>query len=585
MQQGQSTVTKFASGIERAAQGGRSALYGLMKLNPGTYLAGATALLGAAIVKSIASFATFADQIQKNADAVGVDVEAFQRLQHAANKTGVQAQSVMNIMTRFTSKLEEARNGNLSLIDSFNKLGLSIYDLSKKTPDEALNAMLSRLRDLKQAGQDTNGIIEDLFGKKSVQDINKMIEGNFESEQGNAAIIDEEVIKQSVELVNAWTELKNSSTALAGELIKVSNAIAWMGKAVNVATSALNVMRSFPNSALQMGKMFIKNLIPFGTGGGNVIKDTMNMGKAIKADIDAANLKKGLEEAQKAAEAQKDEAQIAVDKEAQKAEAARQNRLYGYRKYNDVKGAALDQKSQAEIERANKNMDLADQRDSYAKFIQETGGVDENGKKISFEEYLKLLEKSVGIEEKRRKIEEQISKLNQKDADYAAKKEKLEKELLETEDEQYYSNKRKELERKKKLRWAQNTVKQTELVDSLESSKPPINTEQAMNQAWATAVENAKKQNIGLNDMQLERIGDVAKMDWILKNLSVFSPGKSSMDVFSNDLAKRGGFNSSVVVDKTDPTKQILEFVKLINDTEAQRNKDLSDLKALIGGK
>jgi hypothetical protein len=56
------------------------------------------------------------------------------------------------------------------------------------------------------------------------------------------------------------------------------------------------------------------------------------------------------------------------------------------------------------------------------------------------------------------------------------------------------------------------------------------------------------------------------------------------MDVFSNDLAKRGGFNSSVVVDKNDPTKQILEFVKLINDTEIQRNKDISDLKGLIGG-
>jgi hypothetical protein len=608
LQQGQSTVTKFASGIERAAQGGRSALYGLMKLNPGTYLAGATALLGAAIVKSIASFAQFADQIQKNADAVGVDAEAFQRLQHAANKTGVQAQNVMNIMTRFTSKLEEARGGNMKLIESFDKLGLSIYSLSKKTPDEALNAMLSRLREMKQAGQDVNGIIEDLFGKKSVQDINKMIAGNFESEQGNARIIDEELIKQSTELVNVWTELKNVVTVVIGQFLS------WVG-AMDMLRDAIDRLMPEKEEDLDVDNRSFwqktKDFFTFDDSRNStrqrteydraselneynrdLIKKEEELKKKysmdeVRARLSSTNMtgreitdnevavkrqhliddeleKYKNEQAKKIDDYYVHEAYMNADlrtdsekqaewfrknvkqkhkldadalyetpeekkekSEAEIAETSRQNRLYGYRKYNDVNGAILDQKNQAEIDRANKNLDLADQRASYAQFIQETGGVDENGNKIEFEEYLKLLENSVDVEEKRRKIKEQIDKLDANSKDYAEQKSKLEKELLETEDDLYYSNKRKELERKKKLRDAQNKVKQTELVESLEySSKPPMTTEQAMNQAAATAIQNAQKQNIGLNDMQLERIGDVAKMDYILKNASLFEPRK-----------------------------------------------------------
>lgn len=105
----QKRFQSWASNIERMAQGPRSMMYAMMKDNPITAVAISVGLLGTAIMGAALKFSAFLDSIKKQADALEITTDAYQKFQHAANRSGVSMDNVSNYITRFSTRLQEAK--------------------------------------------------------------------------------------------------------------------------------------------------------------------------------------------------------------------------------------------------------------------------------------------------------------------------------------------------------------------------------------------------------------------------------------------------------------------------------------------
>lgn len=619
-------IQGFARGLERAAQGPRAVLYGLMNNNPMIALAGGIGLLTAAIGGAVMKFAGFLDSMQKQADAVGVTVEAYQRLSHAAAKTGVPIENVLNAMTRFNSKLEEARSGNLSTIKSFTSLGLSISKLSNMSPDKAFNAMLTRLREIKAEGRDVQGFIEEFFGKREVQRINKLIAGNFESEQGNAKIVDEEIIKQSTELVNAFTLLKNAITVALGKFLKWIDAMGALQDLINRLThgdkpgefdveangiaktrqrteydraSELNKYnRELSQVEEEAKKKYSRDNVRKELEAGEKLLAALNTEykpkeitdkdvelartKAIERDVAVAKnriaqniddpyVRKAFLEADLGTDSSKqeqwfrdnvqdkhvykteqqqkqEEAQKKRDEEADRQQTIKDNEHTLYEALNKRNEGKLTQEQlskDAKSAELQKNMDAKFMIEAFAKFKQETGDT------------------ATSLEEFRYQMDH----------------------LSEMEDEEkakYFKTLQDEINLKKQLYNEQMREKQKTLVGNLQRQSPAITLDEQMK----VAGESMKKSfaDVGM-DSYFEQLyaDELGKLDFVLKNYQKFKPFENSETIFTNDLARRGGFNSSVAFRTVDREAEILDFVKLIEKTNLQRNQILDRFSDRLG--
>lgn len=80
----------------------------------------------------------FGASLSDAAEKLGVTVEQFQQIKNAAAATGSSIDDVAKAYKLAEKRLDEVKNGNLDALDSFNRLGFSIADLEKITPEDYL---------------------------------------------------------------------------------------------------------------------------------------------------------------------------------------------------------------------------------------------------------------------------------------------------------------------------------------------------------------------------------------------------------------------------------------------------------------
>lgn len=104
---------------------------------------GALAAVGAATVglgkKTLelgVQTATTYDEIGKNARALGVSVESYQRLAYAMRQGGVADAQFSDALKTLNQKMDEAAQGSQEARQSFKNLGVSVSDIKSKNPEE-----------------------------------------------------------------------------------------------------------------------------------------------------------------------------------------------------------------------------------------------------------------------------------------------------------------------------------------------------------------------------------------------------------------------------------------------------------------
>jgi hypothetical protein len=108
-------------------------------------LAVAGAALAAPLVASVTQFASLGSQYAKVSKRLGTSTESLSELAFAAEKTGGEFSSIESIIAKSQSTLSAAAAGNLEAQVSFAKLGLSVRDLRKMSPDQVIEAIADSL--------------------------------------------------------------------------------------------------------------------------------------------------------------------------------------------------------------------------------------------------------------------------------------------------------------------------------------------------------------------------------------------------------------------------------------------------------
>lgn len=115
------------------------------------------------------------DGIAKTASRLGLTTEALIGLRHAAELSGVGANTVDMAMQRMTRRLAEAAKGSGEAVGALDELGLSAEVLANKSPDQALEIIAERMQAV-ESHSDKVRLAFKLFDSEGVALIN-MLEG------------------------------------------------------------------------------------------------------------------------------------------------------------------------------------------------------------------------------------------------------------------------------------------------------------------------------------------------------------------------------------------------------------------------
>ena len=182
----------------------------------------------AAIFGVASSTAAAGDELAKQSRALGFNVEAYQELGYAAERSGVSAEVFNSSMTAMSKRLGEAAQGQGAAKKALDELGLSAQDLIEMEPDEALGVIAERMQDIDDPARKA-AFAAAIFSRSGIRMTNMLNEGsdgidalrNRARELGlvlsEDATADSEAFQDS--LLNAQSALSGMKNIIGAELI------------------------------------------------------------------------------------------------------------------------------------------------------------------------------------------------------------------------------------------------------------------------------------------------------------------------------------------------------------------------------
>ena len=148
-------TSTFQQGIASA----KKSLSDLAAKIPVMAAAGAAAFTALAY-KSIA----FADEVSDLADATDVSIATILQFGDALRLSGGKADEAGKVLAKFTENIDSAAQGSKGLQDAFARVGVSLQDLSKMTPEQLLKKTAEGIAKIDDSATRA-GLKMDLFGK------------------------------------------------------------------------------------------------------------------------------------------------------------------------------------------------------------------------------------------------------------------------------------------------------------------------------------------------------------------------------------------------------------------------------------
>ena len=176
----------------------------------------------AAVMQVSSGFAQAGDSVAKTADRLGVGIEALQELRHAADLSGVQANTFDSSMRRLNRRMAEAVAGrNQQVATLFDRLGISLRDANGEVRTAA--DVLPELADAFAAN--TNASVRTrmafaLFDSEGVSLVNMLAVGSErlaemrEEAHALGRVIDEEAARESEGYIDTLTRFRAATTGL-----------------------------------------------------------------------------------------------------------------------------------------------------------------------------------------------------------------------------------------------------------------------------------------------------------------------------------------------------------------------------------
>lgn len=207
--------------------------FGEMNRQVGRQVRNASVAIGAAsaaIFGVASSTAAAGDELAKQSRALGFNVEAYQELGYAAERSGVSAEVFNSSMTAMTKRLGEAAQGQGAAKKALDELGLSAQDLIEMEPDQALGVIADRMKDIDDPARKA-ALAAALFSRSGIRMTNMLNEGSagIDALRNRARelglVLSEETTTDSENfqdsLLNAQSALQGMKNIIGGEMIPV----------------------------------------------------------------------------------------------------------------------------------------------------------------------------------------------------------------------------------------------------------------------------------------------------------------------------------------------------------------------------
>ncbi len=150
--------SEFVSGIDNAKRKTKELEQTMSTLKTGA------AAVGAALAVAAQQVMAFADEIADTADAYQTSIGAILDLSEALAMSGGKADTAGRMLGTFANKVDEAANAGKTAQEAFQRIGISLTDLSNLSMDELFRKALDQISKIEDPVK-RNAAAFDLFGK------------------------------------------------------------------------------------------------------------------------------------------------------------------------------------------------------------------------------------------------------------------------------------------------------------------------------------------------------------------------------------------------------------------------------------
>lgn len=200
----------------------------------------AASALGAGFAVATKKALSFADNIAKTADKVGISTTALQKYRYAADLAGVSSQELDNALRKLQQSAGEATTkGTGAAFDAFNQLGLGADLAAGKLEDgevrfRAVVQALEKVENQSQKAALAAAVFGGRMGPQLVNLLNQGIAGldkTGKRAEELGLIISEELTRNSEKAIDTITELQTTlKTKLVATLVEAAPAINEFGQ-------------------------------------------------------------------------------------------------------------------------------------------------------------------------------------------------------------------------------------------------------------------------------------------------------------------------------------------------------------------
>jgi len=128
----------------------------------------AIAAAGAAAIGATARFAAVGDDLAKMSARTGLGVQALSELKFAADQSGTSLEGLETAVRRMQGNILNAAQGTKTMTDNFTALGISVDEITGKTPEEQFDRISRAIADISDPTMRA-AMATEVFGKQGTQ--------------------------------------------------------------------------------------------------------------------------------------------------------------------------------------------------------------------------------------------------------------------------------------------------------------------------------------------------------------------------------------------------------------------------------
>ncbi|MEX3994811.1 hypothetical protein AB4Y35_29040 [Paraburkholderia sp. EG286A] len=246
------------------------------------------------------------DALGKLAERYGTTAEAMSVLQYQAKTSNVSVETLTTSMRQMAKAMVDGQNPASTQAQAFRAIGLSIDDLRRKDPAQAMADIAEAMSGFAD-GADKVAVARAIFGRAGDELIPMLNKGRqgFEDAKNEAEalglVVSTQAAKAAAEFTTELTKLREAGDAmkrqLAAELLpSLQEVVSWMIESIQTGGSLITIIEAIGDAAALAAKAMIGagGLVQAGKQWFNIMKGTTQIGK-LSAEQLAENAKKNAE--------------------------------------------------------------------------------------------------------------------------------------------------------------------------------------------------------------------------------------------------------------------------------------------------